>query len=117
MEEALALRAAMLVAKRQGWRGVKFETDCKQVIDRINSGENDIDIATVLSDIERLKSSSYECCFSFTRRRSNSVSHQVAKFATNLEETAEWKSDFLVWLLELVQADYRGSCSKNCNMI
>ncbi|XP_071912962.1 uncharacterized protein [Coffea arabica] len=116
VEEALALRAAMLVAKCQGWRRVEFETNCKQVIDRINSGENDVEIATVLSDIEKLKLSFYECCFSFTRRKSNSVSHQVAKFATNLKETAEWKSDFPVWLLELVQADCRGSCPKNCKL-
>nr|XP_027101192.1 uncharacterized protein LOC113720678 [Coffea arabica]XP_027115614.1 uncharacterized protein LOC113733445 [Coffea arabica] len=117
MEEALALRAAMLVAKQQGWRRVEFESDCKYVIDRINSEEDDVEIATVLSDIKRLKLSFYECCFSFTRRESNSVSHHIAKFAINLEKTAEWKFDFPAWLLDLVQADCRSSCSKDCTLV
>ena len=116
MEEALALRSAMLVAKQQGWRRVEFESDCKNVIDRVTNGGDDVEIAAVLSDINSLKLSFYECCFSFTRRISNSVSHHLAKFAINLKETAEWKSDFPAWLLELVQADNRGSCSNNCNL-
>ncbi|XP_071906135.1 uncharacterized protein [Coffea arabica] len=89
MDEALALRAAMMMAKQQGWRRVEFESDCKHVIDTVNSGEDDVDIATVLSDIKRLKLNFYECCFSFTRRISNSVSHHIAKFAINLKETAK----------------------------
>ncbi|XP_027090288.1 uncharacterized protein [Coffea arabica] len=116
LEEALALRAAMLVAKSQGWRRVEFESDCKQVIDGINTEEDDAAIATVLSDIKKLKSSFYECCFSFTRRINNSVSHCLANFAIKLKETAEWKSDFPAWLLELVQADCKGSCPKGCNL-
>ena len=42
LEEAMALRAAMLVAKHQDWRRVEFETDCKQVIDGINREEDDV---------------------------------------------------------------------------
>ena len=78
-EEALTLRAAMLMAKQQGWRRVVLESDCKQLIDKINGGEGDSTIATVLSNIVSLKSNFYECCFSFTRRMNNSVSHYFTK--------------------------------------
>ncbi|CDP14369.1 unnamed protein product [Coffea canephora] len=110
-EEALALRSAMLMAKQQGWRRVVFESDCKQLIDSINSGDGDSDIATILLDIVSLKSNFYKCCFSFTRRMNNSVSHSLAKLALSLDGPAEWKVVFPAWLLELLQADCRGSCS------
>lgn len=55
VEEALALRAAMVEAKKQGWRKVIFESDCKQVVDKINAEEEDAKIATVLCDIKSTK--------------------------------------------------------------
>ncbi|XP_071926256.1 uncharacterized protein [Coffea arabica] len=110
-EEALALRAAMLMAKQQGWKRVVFESDCKHLIDSINRGDGDSEIATILLDIDSLKSNFYKCCFSFTRRMNNSVSHSLAKLALKMDDTAEWKVIFPAWLLELLQADCRGSCS------
>ncbi|XP_071933651.1 uncharacterized protein [Coffea arabica] len=53
-EKALALRTAMLMAKHQGWKRVVFESDCKQLIDKINGVDGDSDIATILSEIVRL---------------------------------------------------------------
>ena len=46
-----------------------------------------------------------KCCFSFTRRSNNYVSHYLAKFVINQIDVAEWKFNFPAWLLELVQAD------------
>ena len=112
-EEALALRSAMLMAKQQGWRRVVFESDCKQLIDSINKGDGDTVIATILLDIVSLKSNFYDSCFSFTRRMNNSVSHSLAKLTLSLDGPAEWKFVFPAWLLELLQADCRGSCSNS----
>ena len=53
LEEAMALRTAMLVAKHQGWRTMEFETDCKHVIDGINREKEDVAIAIVVSDIKK----------------------------------------------------------------
>nr|XP_027120691.1 uncharacterized protein LOC113737705 [Coffea arabica] len=105
VEEALAIREAMVVAKRKGWRMVEFESDCKVVVDKINAHEEEISIATILLDIWRLKTEFSKCCFSFTRRSNNSVSHHIAKYAIDLIDVAEWKCDFPAWLLELAQAD------------
>lgn len=71
--------------KQQGWKRVKFETDCKQVIDGINREDDDVVISTVASDIKKLKLNFDECCFSFTRTINNSVSHIIANFAINLK--------------------------------
>ena len=105
VEEALAIREAMVVAKRKGWRMVEFEANCKMVVDKINAQEEEISIATILVDIWRLKTEFYKYCFSFTRRSNNFVSHHIAKYAIDLIEVAEWKCDFPTWLLELAQAD------------
>ena len=36
LEEALALRAAMIRAKQPGWKRVEFESNCKHVVDKVN---------------------------------------------------------------------------------
>ncbi|XP_071939482.1 uncharacterized protein [Coffea arabica] len=105
-EEAMAIRRSkMVIARQMGWRNAVFESDCKQVVDKLNTNEEEASIATILLDIRKLKEDFDECCFSFTKRRNNSVSHHVAKFAISLIDIAQWKYDFPIWLLELVQAD------------
>ncbi|XP_027118809.1 uncharacterized protein [Coffea arabica] len=96
LEEAIALRIAMLVAKQQGWRRMEFEIDCMQVVNGINREEDDVIISTVASNIRKLKSNFGECCFTFIRRINNFVSHTLAKMAINLKGSAEWKDDFPV---------------------
>ena len=78
LEEAMVLRAAMLVAKQQGWRSVESETDCLQVVNGINREEDDVIRSVVVFDIRKLKSNFDECCFTFTRRVNNFVSHKLA---------------------------------------
>ena len=41
LEEALALGVAMIQAKQQGWKKVEFESNCKEVVDKVNGEEND----------------------------------------------------------------------------
>ena len=59
--------------------------DCKQVVKTICREEDDTIIATVVYDIRELKSKFDECCFTFTNRVNNSVSHNLAKMAINLK--------------------------------
>ncbi|XP_071933645.1 uncharacterized protein [Coffea arabica] len=110
VEEAKALRLAMLVAKQNGWRRVEFESDCLQVINDINSTNDEAVRCTVISDIRKLKYRFDECCFAFTKRENNSVSHTLARKALQMECPAEWKECFPGWLLELAHADCKGSC-------
>ena len=84
VEEALALREAMVIAKRMGWRKVELETDCKLVVDKINAMEEEASIAIIQLGIWRLTKDFDKCCFSYTRRSNNSVSHHLAKFAIKL---------------------------------
>ncbi|XP_027099177.1 uncharacterized protein [Coffea arabica] len=107
VEEALVIREAMGLARREGWRKVEFESDCKLVVDKINAYEEESSIAIILADIWSLRTKFDKCCFSFTRGSNNSVSHQLAKFAIDLKDIAEWKCDFPAWLLELAQADLK----------
>ena len=55
-EEALAVRAALMMAKDARWTKIEVQSDCKSVVDKINaSNVQDISIATVLEDIEEMK--------------------------------------------------------------
>ncbi|XP_071925798.1 uncharacterized protein [Coffea arabica] len=105
VEEALAIREAMVIAKRMGSRKVELESDCKLVVDKINAREEEVSIATIQLDIWRLMKDFDKCCCSYTRRSNNYVSHYLAKFAITLIDVAEWKLSFPAWLLELAQAD------------
>ncbi|XP_027090154.1 uncharacterized protein [Coffea arabica] len=110
LEESMALRAAMLLAKQQGWTKVIFESDCLQLVEEINKEQTTEIGSVVLDDIRELRTKFYECCFTFTRRVDNSVSHKLAKLAISLKVQTEWKDVFPYWLPALAQADIEGSC-------
>ena len=74
------------------------------------SEEEVVVIATIARDIRILRLKFDECCFAFTNRVNNFVSHKLAKVAITLEHKTEWKENFPVWLLEQVQADCEGVC-------
>ena len=93
------------MAQQQGWRRVELETDCRQVVKIVYGKEDDVGTATVVHDIRELKSKFDECCFAFTNRVNNFVSHNLAKLAVNLEQVTEWKENFPAWLLEHAQVD------------
>lgn len=109
LEEALALRKAMIQARQQGWRRVEFESDCKMIIDKVTGdAEEDSLTSTVIRDIRNLQSYFYKCCFSFARRENNYVSHRIAKFSINCLDDTKWEGNFPAWLTETAQADVRG---------
>ncbi|XP_071901202.1 uncharacterized protein [Coffea arabica] len=110
LEESMALRAAMLLAKQQGWKKVVFESDCLQMVEEINKEQLYEIGSVVLDDIRELRTNFYECCFTFTRRVNNFVSHRLAKLAISSKTLTEWKDIFPDWLPALVQADIEGSC-------
>nr|XP_027120699.1 uncharacterized protein LOC113737717 [Coffea arabica] len=109
-EESMALRMALRMAQLKGWKKVVCEVDCLQVVDELNREDNDRIGSVVIEDIRVLKKNFDECCFTFTRRVNNFVSHTLAKLAICLEDLAEWKDNFPAWLHELAQSDCRGSC-------
>ena len=73
LEEALAVREAMIRAKEKGWQKVELESDCKGIIDKINGEMEDVLLHTVLQDIKSLQKEFNDCCFSFTRREDNTI--------------------------------------------
>ena len=94
-----------MVGKIEGWIRVEFEVDCSQVVKAVCSEEEDVVIATIVHDIRILRLKFDECCFTFTNRVNNFVSHKLAKVAITLEQNTEWKENFPVWLLEHAQVD------------
>nr|XP_027067422.1 uncharacterized protein LOC113693034 [Coffea arabica] len=109
-EEALAVRAALVMAKAVGWTKIEVQSDCKSVVDQINaSSVHDISIATVLEDIEELKKEFQECNFSFVYRTGNTCSHTLAQNAIKLvhDIDIEWNNEFPVWLMDMAWKDMR----------
>ena len=86
---------------------MEFETDCKVMVDKL--GEEtavDAQLCTIIKDsIKQLSLAFDKCCFSFTKRENNHVSHSLAKFTVNLKFETVWKTDFPAWLTDAVQAD------------
>ncbi|XP_071913980.1 uncharacterized protein [Coffea arabica] len=105
LEEALAIKTAMVKVALEEWERIIIESDCKVVIDKTKKDTDDVVISTVLQDIKLLKHNFEECCFSFVRREFNSVSHKLARFALNLGFVADSKACCPVWLLDSAQAD------------
>ncbi|XP_027157187.1 uncharacterized protein LOC113758609 [Coffea eugenioides] len=107
-EEALAVRAALVMAKAAGWMKIEVQSDCKSVVNQINaSSVHDISIATVLEDIEELKEEFEECNFSFVYRTGNTCSHTLAQNAIKLVHDIEWNKEFQVWLMDIARKDMR----------
>ncbi|XP_071933905.1 uncharacterized protein [Coffea arabica] len=115
LEEALAIRTAMVKAALEGWGRIIIESDCKAVIDRILKDMDNVVISTALQDIKLLKHNFEECCFSFVRRKFNSVSHKSAKFALNLGSVVDLVFQF--GCLIVLKQTLRSSCSRMCNLV
>ncbi|XP_071926981.1 uncharacterized protein [Coffea arabica] len=95
VEEAMAIRKALIFAKRNGWMNIIVQSDCKGIIDQIREGNlNDHLAGAVLFDIEVLSKGFSSCLFSFIKREGNSVSHQLAKFALDLVSEITWIDSF-----------------------
>ncbi|XP_027102683.1 uncharacterized protein [Coffea arabica] len=113
----MALRLATKLAKQQGWKKVVFEVDCLQIVEELNREGTERIESVVIEDIRSTQEFFDECCFTFTRRVNNFVSHTLAKLAISLEFSAEWKEAFPAWLHDLVQMECKGSCSDFCNLV
>ena len=116
-EESMALKLAMKLAKQQVWKKVVFEVDCLQVVEELNREGTERIESVVFEDIRSTREFFDECCFTFTRRVNNFVSHTLAKLAISLEFSAEWKEVFPAWLHDLVQMECKGSCPDFCNLV
>nr|XP_027125983.1 uncharacterized protein LOC113742348 [Coffea arabica] len=98
----------------RNWQGKVVEQlgQCQghYVVRELNSANEEVIRCTVIADLKKLILNFDECCFAYTRRANNFVSHSLAKKALQLECSAEWKDSFAGWLLELAHADCKDSC-------
>ena len=108
MEEALAIRNALLMAKQAGWKKIIVHSDCKSVVEQINRcSDYEYSIATILEDVQDLKTGFDRCSFVFISRAANEISHALAHIAVKLVHSIEWENDFPIWLIELGMKEMR----------
>lgn len=104
VEEALAIRQALNIAKQNGWRKIMIQFDCKRIIDKIREkNTEDSNIGVILFDILKISQDFAECYFSFIKREGNCVAHQLAKFTIHLIHEIVWKDSFPDWLNSLAR--------------
>ncbi|XP_071924927.1 uncharacterized protein [Coffea arabica] len=107
-EEALAVRAVLMMTKDAGWAKIEVQSDCKSVVNQINaSNVQDISIATVLEDIEEMKEGFEQGDFSFVYRAGNMCSYALVQHAIKLVHDIEWDIEFSVWLMDIARKDMR----------
>ena len=106
VEEAFAIREAVIKARLCGWNKVEIQSDCKLLVDKLRERNVDDPITgTILSDVLFLSHDFDVCQFSFVKREGNRVSHKLAKFATSLQDEISWKNSFPIWLTVLAKND------------
>ena len=107
-EEMLAIRGALEMAKVAGWINIEIQSNCKNVVSQINTGNvQECRLQTILEDIEDLKKSFDYCIFSFVSRTANGCSHSWAQSAVKSIRSIEWEGSFPTWLSNLVRKDMR----------
>ncbi|XP_071927613.1 uncharacterized protein [Coffea arabica] len=106
VEEARAIRKALMFAKMNGWRNIIIQSNCKRIIDQIREGNlNDHLAGAVLFDILVISKDFSSCLFSFIKREGNNVCHHLIKFALNLVSEIAWMDSFPSWLISLAKDD------------
>ncbi|XP_027082645.1 uncharacterized protein [Coffea arabica] len=106
VEEATAIRKALIVAKQNGWGKIVLQLDCKTIVDKLNAKSAEhLSVGVILFDILKLRMDFVECSFSFIRRGENSVAHHLAKFALHLVDENVWQESFPDWLSSLASKD------------
>ncbi|KAL3532364.1 hypothetical protein ACH5RR_005885 [Cinchona calisaya] len=107
-DEVMVIRDALLKAKKEKWRKIEVQGDCKEVVDRINKNTNDdSQLAVILEDIRRLIDCFCKVSFVFIRREGNYVDHVLAQFAIKLCSSIVWKGNFSNWLQQVAITDLR----------
>ncbi|XP_071933659.1 uncharacterized protein [Coffea arabica] len=118
VEEARAIRKAMTIAMKNGWKDIVIQSDCKIVIEKIKLGRlEDPRACAVLFDILQLRKEFRNCSFSFIRRDGNVVSHSLARFALNLVADIAWRISFPSWLLQLANNDVGAVAPSDVNTL
>ena len=108
VEEANAIRLALVKAGRMGWRKIVVQSDCKGVVEGIRTGcKKEPKVGAIVGDILRLKNQFEKCYFSFVKREGNCVCHYLAKFAMHVTSDIEWEEFFPIWLVNLAKKDVR----------
>ncbi|XP_027148760.1 uncharacterized protein LOC113749274 [Coffea eugenioides] len=108
VEEATAIRTALIKARTMGWRRIEVQSDCKGVVDGIRTGcRKEPKVGAIIEDVLKLGSQFDTCSFSFIKREGNRVGHHLAKFAIQVTSDIEWEESFPVWLVNLAKQDVR----------
>nr|XP_027124194.1 uncharacterized protein LOC113740878 [Coffea arabica] len=78
-EEALAVRAVLMMTKNAGWTKIDVQTNCKVVVDQIDASKtHEGHLATILEDIVELRTDFELCSSSFVHRTGNQCCHMLA---------------------------------------
>lgn len=105
-EECLAIRDALMMARDARWTDIEVQSDCKSIVDHINSGSSLVEnLRTVLEDIQELRRKFAKCSFLFVHRSGNQSSHLLARFAVKLIHDVQWDNEFPVWLIDRAAKD------------
>ena len=97
--EAIAIRTALGKAIEKNMASLLILSDCKAVVDRINTGCQGLtSMDMLIEDIRQLSRSFWKCTFFHIRREMNMCSHGLAKLAINLIQETRWKQSFPIWL-------------------
>ncbi|KAL0434502.1 UNVERIFIED_CONTAM: hypothetical protein Slati_2784500 [Sesamum latifolium] len=85
--EALAAREVVPLALRRGWRSVVFESDCANLVKKLQAPGKDLSfIGSIVSDVHNLASCLRYCRFSLLKQSANSVAHFIAQIARGYVE-------------------------------
>ena len=84
--EASAIKWALTLAKQEPFHKVIVERDAKVCIDALlgDLDEANWNISTLCTDIHHLALDFVNCVFVWTKRETNMVAHELAKFVFNL---------------------------------
>ncbi|XP_027170528.1 uncharacterized protein LOC113770308 [Coffea eugenioides] len=105
--EAIAIRTALGKAIEENMTSLLIMSDCKAVVDRINTGCQGLtSMDMLIEDIRQLSCSFWKCTFFHIRREMNMCSHGLAKLAINLIQETRWKQSFPVWLNREAHNDF-----------
>ncbi|VFR02953.1 unnamed protein product [Cuscuta campestris] len=90
--EAIAVKEALSWIKSKGWKQVLVETDCKEVVDSLNSTIMDWSyFNSIIEDCKRLQMlCAGDLNFCFTPRSGNEAAHLLARSSCNDDVVGEW---------------------------
>nr|XP_027102990.1 uncharacterized protein LOC113724267 [Coffea arabica] len=106
VEEARAIRKAMTIAMKNGWKDIVIQSDCKIVIEKIKLGRLE-DPRTSVCYLTYYNSTTgervSELLFLLYQKGWQCSVPFLARFALNLAADIAWRISFPSWLLQLAQ--------------